>query len=72
MKSVTDSNEVSQLRLAVGQVLDYKDRLQRTHDTDVRAIVAVERRPSDDRWVELCAQHEMILTWPDHFIEDIR
>jgi len=66
VKSLTDSNETQQLRLAIGQVLDYQDRLSRRH-SDVRAVIAVERAIRDRRWVALCERHNVILVWPETF-----
>jgi hypothetical protein len=66
VKSLTAANEARQLRLALGQVLDYHDALARRHD-DVRAVIAVERRPADPRWVSLCERHDVLLVWPETF-----
>lgn len=66
VKSLTAANEARQLRLALGQVLDYHDALSRRHD-DVRAVIAVERAPSDKRWVSLCERHRVLLVWPETF-----
>ena len=57
---------MKQLRLGLGQVLDYQDRLLTRH-SQVRAILAVEHRPTDDRWLQLCERHEVTLVWPDTF-----
>jgi hypothetical protein len=66
VKSMTGANETKQLRLALGQVLDYQDRLLTRHSR-VRAILAVERRPTDSRWIQLCERHEVTLVWPETF-----
>ena len=66
VKSLTDQNEARQLRLGLGQVLDYHDALSRRHPT-VRAVIAVERRPRDPRWVSLCERHDVLLVWPETF-----
>jgi hypothetical protein len=66
IKSLTGANETKQLRLGLGQVLDYQDRLLNQHSR-VRAVLAVERRPADSRWVQLCERHEVTLIWPDVF-----
>lgn len=66
VKSLTDQNEARQLRLALGQVLDYHDALSRRHPV-VRAVIAVERRPRDPRWVSLCERHDVLLVWPETF-----
>lgn len=66
VKSLTATNETKQLRLGLGQVLDYHDRLLTRHPK-VRAALAVERRPADNRWIQLCERHEVTLVWPDVF-----
>jgi hypothetical protein len=66
VKSLTLANETKQLRLALGQVLDYQDILSRRH-TNVRAVIAVETPIRDRRWVALCEGHGVILVWPETF-----
>lgn len=66
VKSLTDQNEARQLRLALGQVLDYHDALSRRHPI-VRAVIAVGRRPRDPRWISLCERHDVLLVWPETF-----
>jgi hypothetical protein len=79
VKSLTSENETGQIRLAIGQVLDYVhalDSLRKAgslplHWKDVqavRAVVAMERRPAEDaRWRGLCEEHGIILTWPEEY-----
>ena len=62
VKSLTSSNEVGQMRLGIGQVLDYEDVLLR-QDYPVRPVLAVEREP-DSRWFPLCRHHGIRLVWP--------
>jgi hypothetical protein len=63
VKSLTATNENGQLRLGLGQVLDYADQIRR-HGHRVQAVLAVEREPSDGRWVALCESVGVTLTWP--------
>jgi hypothetical protein len=63
VKSLTAVNETGHLRLGLGQLLDYDDAIRRAGKR-TRAVLAVEREPSDHRWKELCANHGVILTWP--------
>lgn len=64
VKSLTDQNERAQMRLGLGQVLDYADWLD-SHGWQVaRIILAVERAPSDPRWVTLCGRHGVTVVWP--------
>ncbi|MGW4379342.1 hypothetical protein [Kitasatospora sp. NPDC004531] len=65
VKSLTDTNEIRQLRAGLGQLLDYHDQLQHRAPA-VRPILWVEREPTDLRWVGLCARVGITLAWPDH------
>ena len=62
-KSLTDSNEEQQLRLGLGQVLRYRNLL-RPHFDIVTAVLAVERKPSDLTWTNLCEELGVVLVWP--------
>jgi hypothetical protein len=66
IKSLTGTNEAKQLRLGLGQVLDYQDQLMTRHSR-VRAVLVVESRPADERWLQLCERHEVTLVWPETF-----
>lgn len=70
VKSLTDANEEKQLRLGLGQVLSYIHLLDWPHADDVRAVLAVERQPNAEYWTTLCAEHDVILTWPEGY-EDL-
>jgi hypothetical protein len=63
VKSTTDVNEEKQLRLAMGQVLRYRQVLQAT-GRRVEAMIAVEHEPSDASWIELCREVGVLLAWP--------
>lgn len=67
VKSLTDANEERQLRLGLGQVLSYVHLLRWPDVQAVRAVLAVERKPTADYWTTLCAQHDVILTWPEAY-----
>jgi len=66
VKSTTPQNETKQLRLGLGQVLDYQDVEARGFDS-VRAVLAIEQPPSDERWIRLCARHGVELVWRETF-----
>jgi hypothetical protein len=68
VKSLTRVNEVRQLRLGLGQVLHYRHLLATTGRA-VRAVLAVEREPSDDAWKELCTSVGVQLVWPSVFTD---
>jgi hypothetical protein len=63
VKSLSDRNEERQLRLAIGQVLRYAHQL-RESTSDVRAFIAVERKPKDASWEVLCGELGITLIWP--------
>jgi hypothetical protein len=79
VKSLTDENETWQIRLAIGQVLDYVHMLDSLRKVDslpphwkgvhaVRGVVAVERQPTKvDHWTGLCEKLGIILTWPEKY-----
>ncbi len=66
VKSITRGNETGQLRLGLGQVLHYA-MLLGANGRPIRAVLAVERAPTDPRWVALCAAHGVTLVWPGEF-----
>lgn len=61
-KSTTTVNEEKQLRLALGQVLRYRQVLQ-TRGGQVEAMIAVEKE-LDESWIELCKQMGVLIAWP--------
>jgi hypothetical protein len=79
VKSLTSENETGQLRLAIGQVLDYVHTLDSLRKAGslplhwqgvlaVRAVVAVECPPAEGaRWTMLCDEHGITLTWPEKY-----
>jgi hypothetical protein len=66
VKSLTAQNQTQQLRLGLGQVLDYRALLQAPSRT-VIPVLAVEMEPTDKRWKALCDSLDVILTWPPEF-----
>lgn len=63
VKSVTPGNEIRQLRMGLGQVLDYNNTLRRRGRT-VQPVLYVQRQPADDRWTDLAQAVGVILAWP--------
>jgi hypothetical protein len=70
VKSITKASEERQLRIAIGQVLRYRQHLS-GGGREVRALIAVERRPHDESWVALCGQETIALVWPDVMAEAV-
>jgi hypothetical protein len=66
VKSINEKNEERQLRLAVGQVLRYKQRISERSGS-VEPVIATSRKPRDTSWDELCRSLGITLVWPDSF-----
>jgi EVE domain len=63
VKSCTQDNQTQQLRMGIGQVLDYEDTLlARGHA--VQPVLYVEEQPADPRWSGLARRHGIQLIWP--------
>lgn len=63
VKSLHTGNELSQLRGGLGQILDYRHRLERRHGVRPRAILALEREPKRQGWVGICSDVDVQLIW---------
>ena len=65
VKSLTGQNETPQLRLGLGQVLDYRQAFVDAGKPVAGLVLAVEWEPTDSaRWVEVCREAEVTLVWP--------
>lgn len=64
VKSLTLKNEEKQLRMAIGQVIRYRQKLNAAGHEPVHAVIAAEREPTDQSWDELCEQENIVLVWP--------
>jgi len=64
VKSLSGQNEKAQLRLGLGQVLDYAQFLEAAGHTVTGTVLAVERAPRDKRWVDICKRAGVALVWP--------
>jgi len=65
VKSITAENEERQLRIAIGQVVRYRHQLAADEDRRVQAVIALERHPYDETWLDLCNRQGIILAWPE-------
>ena len=65
------ANSTRQLRLGLGQVLDYQDSMLVSHPA-VRAALALSAPPDDRRWIDLCLRNGVVLLWPATFAELLR
>jgi hypothetical protein len=67
-KSLTAANQDKQLRLGLGQVLDYQEQYRSMNRWDsVQGVLLAERKPADSRWERLCVAHDVVLAWPGRF-----
>ncbi|GAA3635713.1 hypothetical protein [Microlunatus ginsengisoli] len=64
VKSITDGNQTGQLRLGLGQVLDYAHTLRR-RGSQVHPVLFIERAPAGDHWSTLCKELGVVLAWPE-------
>lgn len=69
VKSLTKSNEMSQLRRGLGQILHYRYlAAARYPELDVVAVLIVPRSPAtSDDWRAVCRHAEVLLAWPPRF-----
>jgi hypothetical protein len=61
VKSITAQNEEHQLRLGLGQVLRYRQRLSALGHDRVVAVLVPECQPRDPSWRELCQELGVVL-----------
>lgn len=69
-KSLTGAREEQQIRLGIGQLLDYVFTVRSQTYSKVEKVVPVlllQHEPSDPRWKLLCDSLGVILTYPPSF-----
>jgi hypothetical protein len=66
VKSLRGAREDQQIRLGLGQLLDYVYRIQ-TRARRVVPVLVLERQPAYDHWGGLCMAHGVRLTWAPDF-----
>lgn len=65
VKSLRGISRTNQLRLGLGQILDYAARL-RDQGVSLQPVLAVDDPPPDSsHWDALCSEHGVTLVWPD-------
>jgi hypothetical protein len=72
IESITDDNEEEQLRLGLGQVLRYRQCLQRIGYPKVVAVLVPERPPRDPSWAGLCRDLQVVLLHSDNLDQAVR
>jgi hypothetical protein len=65
IKSLNGANVERQLRLGLGQVMQYRTMLSRS-GVVAQAVLAVEH-PVDPLWIDVCSSAGVILTWPSEW-----
>lgn len=66
VKSLTKINEEKQLRLALGQVIRYKQKLAALGHEPVFSVIATEIEPFDRTWHQVMEQEGIILMWTEN------
>jgi hypothetical protein len=69
VKSMTRTNETHQLRLGLGEVIEFRSRMKALlgPGATVRAGLIVETEPLNlDRWAAACASVDVELAWPEN------
>jgi hypothetical protein len=66
IKSLASAREEQQIRLGLGQILDYAHQLLQ-HGKTVHPVLALERKPQHERWSGLARHHNVQLVWGPHF-----
>ncbi|MGP3756158.1 hypothetical protein [Streptomyces sp. IBSNAI001] len=68
VKSLTGASQDQQIRLGIGQVLDYAQQLQRPGSGhSIRLVLVLEKRPTDGRWASLAQAVGIRLAWGPRF-----
>ena len=66
VKSITKENEERQLRMALGQVIRYKQKLVARGHEPVYPVVAAEIKPEDTSWLEVFEEEGIAFVWPEN------
>lgn len=64
VKGVTKANEVGQLRLGLGQVIDFAVEVKNSSGQSVHPVLFVSKEPTAPRWDEKCGLAGVELAWP--------
>jgi hypothetical protein len=68
IKSLTAENEVAQIRVGIGQLLDYAAALESHDEVVSRLVLALERAPAaETHWRRVCARAGIVLCWAPAF-----
>ena len=64
VKGITQANQVGQLRLGLGQVIDFAVEIEHLSKRPVKAVLFVSEEPTVNRWFEKCERSLVELAWP--------
>ena len=69
VKSLTGAHEEQQIRLGIGQLLDYAHQIRSFGPrwTEVMPVLVLDREPRDARWLGLTAALGILLSWAPDF-----
>ena len=67
-----DINPGDTIRYGLGRLLRYRHKMASRESDPVAAVPVLERAPTDLAWIELCAELEVVLTWPEAFEKDLQ
>lgn len=68
VKSLTGTSEDQQIRLGMGQILDYVHQLAKARTFgDIQPVLVLEKRPKDVRWESLFEARGVLLAWGPSF-----
>ena len=65
VKSLTQDNEQRQLRMAIGQVIQYRQQFTAKGHEPCFAVICTEKQPSDSSWDQVCEDAGIVLVWPE-------
>jgi hypothetical protein len=66
VKSLSGSNEDSQLRMAIGEVLYFAELEHASHEK-VSTVIFVPRQPQKREYIQVCERADIQLTWPGNW-----
>ena len=71
VKTLPAGSELQQLRLGIGQVLDYQQRYLDEHGIRCQAVLFVSHKPERQSWASLCERVGITLCWPETMEREI-
>jgi hypothetical protein len=66
VKSLRETDQDQQIRLGIGQLLDYSHQLE-ANSQQVTPVLVLERKPTSIRWAALADAHGLLMTYGPRF-----